>query len=474
MKRGLFLLLFLSSFLLSVNHFTKEHLQVLQDNKIQRVEIFFSDINGSLKQIVIPAHRLPDALKNGLAIDGSSIKGLNRIQESDSVICIDLDSLQINPFESGVSTVSFFGSIYQCDGSIHPNDPRALLETIQKDALQKGYKLLAGAELEFFLFTQDPESEYLQTVDDKGYCSATTSSSIKCFEEELFLAIAGPDATLNCEKIHHEVAPGQYEVVLGYSDALNLADRILYAQHLIKTIASKYNMLATFIPKPIAGINGSGMHIHASVQTTDGENVFFDRHAEHFLSRSARTFITGILQHAREMNILFNSCANSFKRLIPGYEAPFYLCAGSKNRSAAIRIPEVSRLNIEKHNGSAVRIELRWPDGSCNPYLALAGLFTAGLQGMSDDNTPLCTFVNSNLYHADTKTLSTYHIELLPSDLEESIELAQESIFLKNLLGQELHALLTKEKRNSWETYLQNVSKHDPLVISAYELESAL
>lgn len=476
MKKFFFSLLFLSSFiphlLTAQTSITKDQaLHFLQAQKVAMIDILFSDVNGTLKRVVVPASRFEYIMQHGLAIDGSSIKGLNNIQESDSVVCIDLDSLQLNPFEVRYSTASVFGSIYNFDGTRHASDSRGILETIQTEATAIGYELCAGAELEFFLFKYDEEDNSLLTVDHKGYCDACDEPSLKFFEEELLLALAG--ANLNCEKMHHEVAPGQYEIVLGHGDALHLADRILYTHHIVKTIANKHNMHATFMPKPIAGINGSGMHIHASVRSVNGTNLFFDKDENYFLSTEARKFIAGLLNHAREMNILFNSSPNSFKRLVPGYEAPFYLCAGNKNRSAAIRIPEVSHYNIENEDGSAVRIELRWPDGNCNPYLALAGLFYAGLEGMRGETTP-CSFVNTNLYHADFKTLQKHHIEFLPQSLEESLNLAEKSPFLKKLLGKKLHGLLLEEKNRSMLAYLQNIDKHDPLTISSYELENGV
>ena len=474
MKR-LFFFLYLLLISFTTDVYTQTTLQdaakFLELHNARVVEILFSDINGTLKRVAIPVSRFGTVATDGLAIDGSSIKGLNVIQESDCLVMIDLDSLQINPFESHFTTASVFGSIYHFDGTPHQNAPRTLLESITKQAAQNRYSLLAGAELEFFLFSYNEDKTSLKTVDNKGYCDALDSPELKFFEEELYLALSF--SQLNCEKIHHEVAPGQFEVVLGHSDALHLADRILYTQHIIKTLANKHNMLATFMPKPIAGVNGSGMHIHVSVKSFDGQNIFFDKDQELFLSAQARKFVSGLLKHAREIGILFNGSPNSFKRLIPGYEAPFYLCAGSRNRSAAIRIPEVSRLNIEKHNGSAVRIELRWPDGNCNPYLALAGLFSAGIEAMNSDIS-LCSFVNTNLYHAEKKILDQFAIQLLPGNLNESLALAENSDYLKKLLGNDLHERFIDEKKEQLISYMQEVTTHDPLVISTYELENGL
>ena len=463
---------FLTHPILSQEKMTLERsVEILEEFNAKLVEVLFSDINGNLKRVAIPAKRFTDIVTNGLAIDGSSIKGLNSIEESDCLVMLDLDSLQFNPFESRFTTASVFGSIYHFDGTPHQNSPRTLLESISNDAEKKGYRLLAGAELEFFLFVHNTDKNSLTTADEKGYCDASDSSNLKFFEEELYIALSSSE--INCEKIHHEVAPGQYEVVLGHSDALHLADRIIYTQHIIKTLAKKHNMFATFMPKPIADVNGSGMHIHASIQSVTGKNLFFDKDAEYFLSTEARGFVSGLLNHAREINLLFNSSPNSFKRLVPGYEAPFYLCVGNKNRSAAIRIPEVSRFNIENHNGSAVRIELRWPDSNCNPYLALSGLFYAGIEGMNTKRD-LCSFVNTNLYHADKRTLDQYNIQLLPSDLEESVSLAEHSSFLKQLLGNTLHAHFITEKKEELNRYIEQVTQHDPFVISSYELENGL
>lgn len=446
----------------------KNAYEYLQSEGVAFVEFLFSDVNGKLKKVIKSVETILDDQVYGIAIDGSSVKALNSIEESGCIVMPDMQTLRLNPFSTNNKTAVIFGSVYDFNGQYHSNDPRALLEKFSYECYSKGYRLLAGAEIEFFLFVYDKNQNSLLTVDSDGYCDNVPVTQLKAFEEDLLSALTV--ANMNYEKMHHEVAPGQYEVVLGYSDALDLADRIVYTQFIIKMVAHKHNMIAKFMPKPIAGINGSGMHIHASVQKhADESNLFFDIEGEYFLSHEGRQFISGILAHAREMNLLFNSSPNSFKRLIPGYEAPFYLCAGNENRSAAIRIPQVSNINIAQHNGSAVRIELRWPDSTCNPYLALYSLFAAGIKGI-EDNLPENTFVDTNLYHATDEQLASYNIEKLPADFAESIACVENSEFVKELLGTELHKLLIEEKKNILNTYLEKVGVHDPLVISGYEL----
>lgn len=434
----------------------------LRSQDIQFVDVTFSDILGNLKEITVPTNKITSALKYGMFIDGSSIKGFTQIFESDLCLNLDVESLSISPWQiEGIKTGRFFCSVVDAQGNPFLNDPRALLERVLDTAHAMGYNCLCGTELEFFLFKKD--GSVLVPVDQDGYCDAENNAQMKAFKETLVYALN--HLGLDIEKVHHEVATGQLEIVLGYTNPLELADRIQLAKHTICMFAAQSDYTAVFMPKPIKGINGSGMHIHVSLTKENGQNVFYDATKENYLSDQARSFITGLLEHAPEMSLLFNFDVNSSKRLVPGYEAPVFLCCGSKNRSAAIRVPEVSKAAVEATNGKPVRIELRWPDASCNPYLALAGLFKAGLEGIKRQAAPT-PFINTNLYHISQKERKALGIQTLPATFEESLDLFENSDFAQQLLGSSLHAEITRLKRAELECFK---AATDPLRITKWE-----
>lgn len=436
-------------------------LRTIRAHGVQFIDVTWTDILGGLKEITLPVSRLESAFENGLFFDGSSIAGFTQIFESDLRLKIDLGSFSLSPWNAGeMACGRFFCDVLDSDGNPYPNDPRGCLKRIVSRAHEMGYSCLCGVELEFFLFKKDKGGS-LQPLDKSGYCDAGESAEIKAFTQMLLYALG--HLGLEVEKVHHEVANGQFEVVLSCCDPVTLADRIQLAKHAIKTFARQHSMVATFMPKPLNGVNGTGMHIHASLQK-DGINAFFDAEKESFLSNEARSFITGILERAPEINVLFNAEVNSSKRLVPGYEAPVFLCCGNKNRSAAIRIPEVTRENIEKNNGAAVRIELRWPDASCNPYLALAGLFYAGLTGIHESaaHTP---FINENLYHISQEEIAERGIQTLPRSLGKALEGFSKSSFARELLGDPLHAAYLEKKQKEWLHYCATLSQ----TITAWE-----
>lgn len=440
-------------------------LRNVRSHGVQFVNVTWSDILGKMKEITIPVHKLESALKNDMFFDGSSITGFTEIFESDLRLKIDTDSFSLSPWRSeGTSSSRFFCDVFDTDGNPYRNDPRSLLKKVITEAAENGYECLCGAEIEFFLFKKEGD-KYLP-ADSGVYCGAEENAEMKFFKEALLYALVY--LGVSPEKIHHEVAGGQLEVVLECCDPLTLADRIQLTKLAIKMFARQHGFIATFMPKPVEGENGTGMHIHASLKQ-DGNNAFFDYTKECYLSDAARSFITGILKHVPEINVLFNAEVNSSKRLVPGYEAPIFLCCGDKNRSAAIRVPEVTRENAEEHNGSAVRIELRWPDPECNPYLALAGLFKTGIEGIINQEaaTP---FVNKNLYHVSLEEIKARGITILPQSLKESLDLFETSSFAKKLLGESLHASYLKQKRKEWEKYLDE----NPQGITQWELARGL
>lgn len=437
-------------------------------NNIASVDVTFSDILGGLKEITIPINKLDSALENDMFFDGSSILGYSEISESDLRLKIDPTTFSLSPWKTdNRSSVRVFCDICDTDGSSYKNDPRAILKKTLKEAEELGYSCFCGIELEFFLFKKDIENNCIVPSDTDGYCQVETDVSKKLFKEKLLNTLL--EANIDVEKIHHEVACGQLEVVLAYKDPLVMAEKLLLTKLITTMCAQENGYIATFMPKPIAGVNGTGMHIHASMKK-DGKNAFFDLEKQCYLSDDARHFVSGLLKRVPEINILFNSEVNSYKRLVPGYEAPIYLCCGEKNRSAAIRIPEVTREMLEKNNGAAVRIELRWGDPECNPYLAFASLFKAGIEGIKNQESHL-PFIKENLYHVEQSFLDEYSITTIPESLEHALALFEESSFAKELLGESLHSNYIATKKSEWQNFLTETIEYDPFIISLWEIE---
>ncbi|MCF7900196.1 glutamine synthetase family protein [Candidatus Babeliales bacterium] len=447
-------------------------LQNLRSYNVQFVDITFCDPLGKLYEVTIPIGKLETALKNDMFFDGSSIKGYSDISASDLRLRIDIDSLSFSPWKAGqTSSVRFFCDIYDTDGTPYKKDPRHILKTVLQEAKDYGFDCFCGVELEFFLFKKDASNKTnLLPCDNDGYCQIETCAQKKAFKEMLLYALM--QSGVDPEKIHHEVAIGQMEVVLSYNDPLVMAEKLLLAKHVITMFSEQNDYIATFMPKPITGANGTGMHIHASMKK-NGINAFYDKTKHCFLSDDARCFISGLLKRVPEINILFNAEVNSYKRLVPGYEAPLYLCCGEKNRSAAIRIPEVCRENLETTQGAPVRIELRWGDAECNPYLAFAALFKAGIEGIKNKE-PHVGFVTENLYHVDKNYLTERGIQTIPESLEEGIALFECSDFAKDLLGKTFHESYTTIKKNEWSDFLKNTKHYDPFIISGWEMKRGI
>lgn len=442
----------------------EQTIKFVRSNNIQFGHFIFFDAFGKVKELIFPRAYLEGALKNGVFFDGSSVPGYSVINQSDLCLKADLQHIYISPWKTENSLSAYFvTSIFDFDGTPYKRSPRTILEKVTKRAKEMGYECLCGIELEFFLFKPDKDGNLIP-CDGDIYCDAGTNPQMNAFKEGLLYALT--HIGLQPEKVHHEVAGGQYEIVLEHVDAITMADRLLLAKHFIKMFARQHGFVASFMPKPIAGINGSGMHVHVSLKSENG-NAFYDKTGPVFLSKIAQSFISNLLKRIPEINILLNTEVNSFKRLIPGYEAPVYLCCGEKNRSAAIRIPEVLQGSLEKTNGAAVRFELRSPDSECNPYLAFAALFQAGLDGI-EEQVHAVPLIKENLYHADKDVLKQKGICVIPENLEKSIVLFEQSDFAKNLLGADLHAKFCEVKKNEWRSYLEQ-ENHDPLVITKWE-----
>lgn len=416
-------------------------LQAINDQKIAAVDFIFTDLLGNLKAVTLPARSVETALHSGLKFDGSSVPGCSNISESDMHLAPDLTTWRIIPEEiSSYKKGLIVCDVYLSEQEIYTGDARQQLKTALKCLLNYGLTLCAGAELEFYLLDHDH-----RPYDNHHYFDYSNNVDTIQLQNK-FLDIL-QNASIYATKVHHEVSSGQYEIVLHHTNALKLADNIMIAKHLIQIIAQKHNLEATFMPKPIKTMNGSGMHIHYSLwHKKEQTNAFYNEQQELYLSELARQFIAGNLQHMPTITICFNSTINSYKRLVPGYEAPIYICWGSKNRSALIRIPQV---NLEEK--AALRAELRSPDALCNPYLALAALTLSGLAGIEEKNV-LAQQVTKNLYKLAPQEQKALNIQSLPASLQEALTAFENSPFVQQqfdpMLIQQLVHLKNKELKD--------------------------
>ena len=376
--------------------YTKEDIiRMVKEEGIEFIRLQFTDIFGQLKNVAITGSQIEKALNNQVAIDGSSIEGFTRIHESDQYLYPDLDTytvLRWKPNEGKVARI--ICDVYNPDGTPFVGDPRGALHRALKRAADMGYSFNVGPECEFFMFETDEKGRpTTNTNDEAGYFDLGIIDHGGIIRREISLALQ--DMGFEIEASHHEGAPGQHEIDFKYADALTAADNILTFKFVVKSIAQKNGLHATFMPKPVFGIAGSGMHTNMSL-FKDGKNVFYDENGDKQLSKEAYSFIAGILDHVKAITAVANPLINSYKRLVPGYEAPCYLAWSASNRSALVRIPSA--------RGKSTRVELRSPDPSCNPYLTLAMCLNAGLDGIERGLTPPDE-ITENIYDMDAKTI---------------------------------------------------------------------
>jgi glutamine synthetase len=393
----------------------KEVLAKAEREQVRFVNLQFTDVVGLVKSVTIPLEQFPDAIQHGKWFDGSSIEGFARIAESDMYLMPDLRTFQIIPWERGENTTArTICWVYNPTGELFPGDPRAVLARGVREAAEMGYAFKAGPEVEFFLFLPD-ETGRIQPLphDRAGYFDFSTDLASYVRKE---MVNALEHMGIQVETSHHEVAAGQHEIDFEYADALTAADNTVTFKYTLKAIAQQHNLHATFMPKPIFGVNGSGMHTHQSLFDKNGKNAFADPNDEYGLSVVAKHFIAGQLHHARALAAVVAPLVNSYKRLVPGYEAPVYVSWARVNRSALIRVPKITPGRPE-----ATRAEIRCPDASCNPYLAFAALLAAGLDGIRR-KLPLPEPVEENLYAFDEDELVRRQISVLPGSLGEALE----------------------------------------------------
>jgi glutamine synthetase len=425
--------------------FDKDYvLKTLEERGIRFVRFWFTDVLGFLKSFAVTDTEVETAFEEGMGFDGSSIDGFTRIQESDMIAIPDPSTFQLLPWrpeEGGVARM--FCDIQTPDGKPFDGDPRYALKRMLKKAADMGYTMYVGPELEFFYFA---DSEGTEVLDKGGYFDLTPLDVASDLRRDTVLALE--KLGIPVEYSHHEVAPSQHEIDLRYSDALGMADNVMTYRLTVKEIAYANGVYATFMPKPIQGENGSGMHTHQSLFNKDG-NAFFDANdPQGFnLSTVGKQYIAGLLKYAPEFCAVTNQFVNSYKRLVPGYEAPVYVTWARRNRSAMVRVPM-----YKPGKENATRVELRSPDPSANPYLAFAVMLGAGLKGI-EQGLELPAEATNNIFHMTEEELETAGIKMLPENLGEAIKLFEESETMKEILGEHIHRFFVENKKAEWDEY---------------------
>lgn len=432
--------------------FDKDYvLKTVEERGVHFVRFWFTDVLGVLKSFAVTDTELEGAFEEGMGFDGSSIDGFTRIQESDMVAFPNPETFQILPWRPGENGVArMFTDVVTPDGKPFVGDPRYALKRMLKKAQDMGgYTMYVGPELEFFYFADSGDTEIL---DEGGYFDLTPLDIASDLRRDTVLTLE--KMGIPVEYSHHEVAPSQHEIDLRYADALTMADNVMTYRLVVKEIAYANGVYATFMPKPIQGQNGSGMHTHQSLFTKDG-NAFFDANdPEGFcLSDVGKSYIAGLLKYAREFCAITNPLVNSYKRLVPGYEAPTYVTWARRNRSAMVRVPM-----YKPGKENATRVEFRSPDPSCNPYLAFACMLGAGLKGV-EEGLKIPAEASNNVFKMSDEELAASGIVTLPKDLGEAIELFEQSALMKEVLGEHIHSFYVENKKAEWADYVQNVSQ---------------
>ncbi|MEM3031037.1 MAG: glutamine synthetase family protein [Candidatus Micrarchaeia archaeon] len=421
--------------------------KIMKDVKEKGVNFFqlrFVDIFGIAKTCEIPIKRLDEALDEGFWFDGSSIEGFVRIFESDMFLKPDLSTYATLPW-TGHKVARFICDVYTDEKTPFEGDPRYVLRRALAKAAESGFDYKVGPELEFFIFKEQNGAASPSLVSDAaGYFDLDPVDLSADFRREVIPQLEAMGLTV--EMGHHEVAPGQHEIDFKYGNALNIADQVLTYKNTLKTIAKQHGLYASFMPKPVFGVNGSGMHVHQSLWKA-GKNAFFDANDKYKLSKTAKSFIAGQLKHAREFCAVTAPTVNSYKRLVPGYEAPVYICWGQVNRSALIRVPR----HIAGRD-SSVRAELRCPDPSANPYLAFAAMLGAGLDGVKNNLTPPEP-IEEDVYHFDEAKLKALNIPHLPGSLGEAIKELENSRLMREVLGEHVFQKLIEAQRGQFDEY---------------------
>jgi len=429
---------------------TKEEImELVKAQNVRFIRLQFTDILGTLKNVAITPNQLKKALNNEMMFDGSSIEGFVRIDESDMYLWPDLDTYTLLPWPSSDGNVArMICDVYTTKKEPFMGCPRNVLKKVLKEASDMGYTFNVGPECEFFLFQTDENGNpTMETNGRAAYFDLAPIDSGETLRQDICITLE--ETGFEIEASHHENASGQHEIDFKYGEALTAADNILTFKLVVKTVALKNGLHATFMPKPLHGVAGNGMHINMSL-SKDGVNVFYDAEDELGLSKTAYHFIAGLMEHAKGMALVTNPLVNSYKRLVPGFEAPVYIAWSARNRSPLVRIPD--------SKGASTRCELRNPDPSANPYLALALALAAGLDGIKRELTPPEP-VGSNVYEMSRSERHKYHIDTLPGNLDEAIECFKADPLIRETLGEHVYERYLTAKKLEWEEYSTQVHK---------------
>ncbi|WP_336249987.1 glutamine synthetase family protein [Stomatohabitans albus] len=435
-----------------MDHQQEYVLDTIESRDIGYIRLWFTDVVGNLKSVAMTANEVPGAFAEGCGFDGSAIDGFSRVQESDMVVFPDPATLRLLPWKDGTpgpAVARMFGDVFTPDGEPFNADPRQVLRRNLSVAEDMGFTMYVHPEIEFYLLHSiaDPTP-----IDRGGYFDSVPDRLPSVFRSEAVDILEAMGIPV--EYSHHEVSPGQHEIDLRYADALTCADNIVTFRHVIKQVALKHGIHATFMPKPIAGAWGSAMHTHLSLFEGD-HNAFNDPDQPYGLSRVAQQFMAGLLRHAKEITAVTNQWINSYKRLVPGYEAPVHVCWGASNRSSLIRVPRT-----KPNKASSRRIEYRSPDPACNPYLAFSVILAAGLEGIRQ-GYELPPEAANNLYEMSPAELRAANIELLPITYSEALIAMEESELVAQALGEHVFEYFLRNKWNDWDEYRRQVTPYE-------------
>ena len=427
-------------------------MRTMEERGVRYVQLWFTDVLGILKSFAITPAELENAFEEGMSFDGSAIDGFSRLVESDMLAMPDPDTFELLPWRTDEPVARMICDITMLDGTPFAGDPRQVLRRNLDKAREAGFRFYASGDLEYFYFADNDPSRPPKPLDTSTFFDLSAADAAGDLRRR---TIGHMEALgIPVRYSHHEEAPSQQEIDLRYTDALTMADSIMTSRLVVKEVAMERGMYATFMPKPISGVQGSGMHTHISL-FRDDENAFFDASDEHSLSAVGRGFLAGILHHAREITAVTNQWVNSYKRLVVGYEAPVYVSWARNNRSALVRVPTPKR-----NKASSTRIEYRAPDPACNPYLALTVLLAAGLRGI-EQGYELPRELTENLYELTPHEAVTKGIEMLPSSLAEAINVMEDSELVREALGEHVFEWFIRNKRAEWSAYKTHVSQFE-------------
>jgi glutamine synthetase len=428
-------------------------LRTVEERGVRLIRLWFTDVLGNLKSFAISPAELENALEDGMTFDGSSIDGFSRVQEADVLAIPDPNTFEVLPWgDSKAVEARVFCDIHNLDGTPFEGDPRQVLRRNLRAARDQGFTFYVAPDIEFFYFAPPEKGQAPSPLDEGGFFDLTTTDVAGTLRKETIRTLE--TMSIPVEYSFHEDSPSQHEIDLRHTDALSMADSVMTFRLVVKEVAAKQGVHATFMPKPLEGLQGSGMHMHLSLFNDEG-NAFYSDDDPYSLSPVAKSFIAGLLRHAAEITAVTNQTVNSYKRLVPGFEAPVHISWARNNRSGLIRVPIAKR-----GNPSATRIEYRSPDPACNPYLAFSVLLAAGLKGIAE-GYELPTEADANLFEMDDVSLAKLGIDTLPQSLSDSLKVMEKSALVQEALGEHIFEWFLRNKRREWRAYKTHVSQFE-------------